>query len=143
MYTNWVTILGTVQPSGAATTPGESGGEGVATQGAPEGGQAPPAGPCGGGDPMTTILMMVAMVAAFYFLLIRPQQKKTKEHQNMLANIKKGDEVVTGGGMIGKVTGISVGSSPPCQSEKIPDASPESGNFVDAKLLFRSQITPM
>ncbi|MCP4677862.1 MAG: preprotein translocase subunit YajC [Deltaproteobacteria bacterium] len=62
-------------------------------------------GACGQ-DP-TMIIMMLAMVAVFYFLLIRPQQKKAKEHQNMLGELKKGDEVVTGGGLVGKVTGIS------------------------------------
>ena len=51
--------------------------------------------------------MMLAMFAVFYFLLIRPQSKKAKEHQNMLAALKKGDEVVTGGGIVGKVTGVS------------------------------------
>ncbi|MCP4606916.1 MAG: preprotein translocase subunit YajC [Proteobacteria bacterium] len=64
-------------------------------------------GPCGGGDPMVTVFMMLAIFGAFYFLLIRPQQKKAKEHQTMLGSIKKGDEVVTGGGLVGKITGIS------------------------------------
>ncbi len=108
MQTNWGTILGLAQPSGAAAPQDGQAVEGTATQGVPAGGgQSPMAGPCGGGDPMVTILMMVAMFAAFYFLLIRPQQKKAKDHQNMLGAIKKGDEVVTGGGMVGKVTGIS------------------------------------
>ena len=52
---------------------------------------------------------MVAFIAIFYFLLIRPQQKKAKDHQNMLTKIAAGDEVVTTGGLLGKV--IEVGDS--------------------------------
>ena len=96
------------QPAGAAAPPAGGGGEGTATEGVPEGG-APgqPMGPCGNQSPMTTIIMMLAMFAVFYFLLIRPQQKKAKEHQAMLNAIGKGDEVVTAGGMIGRVTGVA------------------------------------
>ncbi len=50
---------------------------------------------------------MVVMFAVFYFLLIRPQQKKAKERQKMLDAIQKGAEIVTNGGIIGRVTGIS------------------------------------
>ncbi|MDJ0764595.1 MAG: preprotein translocase subunit YajC [Myxococcota bacterium] len=109
MGTNWATILGAAQPSSAAGSSGQGVPEGTATEGVPDhpGGAAPMPGPCGGGDSTTTIIMMLLMVAAFYFLLIRPQQKKTKEHQNMLGNLKKGDEVVTQGGLIGKVTGFT------------------------------------
>jgi preprotein translocase subunit YajC len=62
-------------------------------------------GPQGGG--MTTLFLMVAMFAVFYFLLIRPQQKRAKEHRALIANLAKGDEVVTAGGMVGKVTDLS------------------------------------
>jgi preprotein translocase subunit YajC len=50
---------------------------------------------------------LVLIFVVFYFLLIRPQQKKAKEHQNYLANLKKGDKVVTGGGIHGQITGIT------------------------------------
>lgn len=53
------------------------------------------------------LLPMVAMVGIFYFLVLRPQSKKAKEHQAMLSELKKGDEVVTQGGIIGKISGIS------------------------------------
>jgi preprotein translocase subunit YajC len=66
-------------------------------------GGAPPG--CGGG--MSTIGMLVIMFAIFYFMLIRPQQKKAKQHQEMLKNLKKGDEVVTTGGIIGRISGIT------------------------------------
>jgi preprotein translocase subunit YajC len=51
--------------------------------------------------------MMAVFVVIFYFLLIRPQQKKQKEHQAMLSKIAAGDEVVTAGGILGRV--IEVG----------------------------------
>jgi preprotein translocase subunit YajC len=66
---------------------------------------APPA--AGGGLP--TILMMVAFMAIFYFLLIRPQQRKAKEHQAMIGKLAVGDEVVTGGGILGRI--IEVGDA--------------------------------
>jgi preprotein translocase subunit YajC len=52
---------------------------------------------------------MVAFLVIFYFMLIRPQQKKAKEHQAMLTKLASGDEIVTTGGMLGKV--IEVGDS--------------------------------
>jgi len=51
--------------------------------------------------------MMVAMFAIFYFLLIRPQQKRAKQHQELLKSLKKGDRVVTNGGILGTVTGAT------------------------------------
>jgi preprotein translocase subunit YajC len=55
------------------------------------------------------MLLLPLMLVVFYFLLIRPQQKRAKEHQNMLAKIAAGDEVVTSGGILGKV--VEVGDS--------------------------------
>ncbi len=49
------------------------------------------------------LVPFILIFVIFYFLLIRPQQKKMKEHQNMLAAIRRGDQVVTGGGLIGTV----------------------------------------
>ena len=63
---------------------------------------APGAGPGG----FAPILMMVVFVAIFYFLLIRPQQKKAKEHQALVSKLSTGDEVVTTGGILGKVTEV-------------------------------------
>jgi preprotein translocase subunit YajC len=51
--------------------------------------------------------MMVLFIVIFYFLLIRPQQKKAKEHQAMLGKLAAGDEVVTAGGILGRVTEVS------------------------------------
>ena len=62
-------------------------------------------GGAGGFDPVF-IFMMVAMFAVFWFLVIRPQQKKAKTHQQMLKALKRGDQVVTNGGLIGRVARI-------------------------------------
>ena len=59
------------------------------------------------GDGTSFIIMMVLMFAAFYFLLIRPQQKKQKQHTELVAGLKVGDEVLTAGGILGKITGVS------------------------------------
>ena len=58
------------------------------------------------GNPMSSILMLVVFFAIFWFLLIRPQQKKNKELRKMLSELAKGDEIVTNGGMIGKISKI-------------------------------------
>ena len=105
-HASWATVLGLTQPAGAAS-PADDGAEGTATTGDAPGAGQPPLGPCGSQGGMSTIIMMVAMFAIFYFLLIRPQSKKAKEHQNMLNELKKGDEVVTGGGIVGRVSGIT------------------------------------
>ncbi len=59
------------------------------------------------GDSTSFIIMMVLMFAAFYFLLIRPQQKKAKAHTELVGALKSGDEVLTAGGILGKITGVS------------------------------------
>jgi len=56
---------------------------------------------------MSPIVMMLVMFGIFYFILIRPQVKKQKEHQAMLSKLGKGDEVITRGGVIGKITGVA------------------------------------
>jgi len=53
------------------------------------------------------ILPLLAVFAVFYFLLIRPRQKEEREHQDMLANIKRNDEVITAGGVYGKVVALN------------------------------------
>lgn len=58
----------------------------------------------GGG--LMSLLPLVAIFAVFYFLLIRPQQKKAKDHRAMTEAVSKGDEVVTAGGTLGKITGL-------------------------------------
>ena len=53
------------------------------------------------------IIMMLLMFGVFWFILIRPQVKKQKEHQAMLQALQKGDMVITRGGMVGKISGIT------------------------------------
>jgi preprotein translocase subunit YajC len=57
----------------------------------------------GGPGPMMTIFPFILIFVIMYFMVIRPQQKKTKEHQEMLNKLKKNDEVMTSGGIYGKV----------------------------------------
>ena len=64
------------------------------------------AGGTPGGFDFTAILPLIIMFGIFYFLLIRPQQKKAKEHKNLVAALKKGDEVITNGGLLAKVTDV-------------------------------------
>jgi preprotein translocase subunit YajC len=59
------------------------------------------AGQAGG---LASFLPLIILFAVFYFLLIRPQSKRAKEHKNMVANLAKGDEVVTNGGILGTIT---------------------------------------
>ena len=66
------------------------------------------AAPAAGSSSMS-LLMLPLMLVVFYFLLIRPQQKRAKEHQNMLSKIASGDEVVTNGGILGRVTEVGDG----------------------------------
>jgi preprotein translocase subunit YajC len=63
------------------------------------------AAPGGGG--MSSIIMMVVIFAIFYFILIRPQQKKMKEHKKLVEELKKGDEIITSGGIYGTVEGLT------------------------------------
>jgi len=58
-------------------------------------------------DPWLSMLPLVVVFVVFYFLLIRPQQKRQKEHREMVAKLSTGDEVVTAGGVLGKVTSVS------------------------------------
>ena len=53
------------------------------------------------------LLIMVPMILAFYFLLIRPQNKRAKEHRAMVETLQEGAEVVTSGGILGKVTAVA------------------------------------
>ena len=57
-------------------------------------------------DTLSQFLPLIAMFAILYFLMIRPQMKKAKEHKALVAGLQKGDEVITQGGMAGKVTQI-------------------------------------
>jgi preprotein translocase subunit YajC len=61
----------------------------------------------GGPGQLLNFLPLVLVFVVFYFLLIRPQQKKTKDHQQMLSRLKRNDEVMTSGGIYGKVVALT------------------------------------
>jgi preprotein translocase subunit YajC len=63
-------------------------------------------GQSGGGSGLEGIFMLLAMFAIFYFLLIRPQQKRAKQHKEMIQALKAGDQVVTAGGIHGRVVSV-------------------------------------
>lgn len=61
----------------------------------------------GGSSQWMGLLPLVLLFVVFYFLLIRPQQKRAKQQKQFLESLKKGDEVITTGGLYGKITGIT------------------------------------
>lgn len=86
---------------GAAPAAGEAAGQ--AAQGAQQAVQQP----CGQGDMLTMVVWMLFFVGLMYFLLIRPQKKQRQQHEKLIAGLKKGDRVVTSGGILGTVRGIT------------------------------------
>ncbi|SOD93984.1 preprotein translocase subunit YajC [Caenispirillum bisanense] len=67
------------------------------------------AAPGGGMGGIEAFLPLILIFVVFYFLLIRPQQKRMKQHKELLANIRRGDRIVTNGGLIGQVTKVQDG----------------------------------
>ncbi len=68
--------------------------------------QAADAGQAVAGGGLTSFLPFIVMIGVLYFLMIRPQMKRAKEHKSMVEALAKGDEVITGGGIAGKVTEV-------------------------------------
>jgi preprotein translocase subunit YajC len=60
----------------------------------------------GGGDMLVSLLPFVLIFVIMYFLILRPQQKRAKQHQEMVKNMRRGDGVVTSGGLVGKITKV-------------------------------------
>ncbi|MBV9238127.1 MAG: preprotein translocase subunit YajC [Xanthobacteraceae bacterium] len=60
----------------------------------------------GGNDMFMSLLPFVAIFVIMYFLILRPQQKKVKQHQELVKNVRRGDTVVTTGGLVGKITKV-------------------------------------
>lgn len=89
----------------SATPPASSGSGSTQAPGSPSA-NGPLGALCGGGAGSFP-MMMILMIAVFYFILIRPQQKKQKEQDAWLKSLKKGDEVVTSGGVIGRISGLT------------------------------------
>ncbi len=68
---------------------------------------AAPAGDAGMGSLLANLMLPIGMIVIFYFLLIRPQNNRMKKHRAMLAAMKKGDKVVTQGGIIGRIFSLN------------------------------------
>ena len=66
------------------------------------------AGPAatGGQGELMSLILPIGLVALFYFMLIRPQSKRHKEHKELIAGVQKGEEIVTTGGLLGKITSV-------------------------------------
>ncbi len=65
------------------------------------------ASPFGGDSMLVSLLPFILIFVIMYFLILRPQQKRQKQHQEMVKNVRRGDTVITSGGLIGKVTKVS------------------------------------
>lgn len=64
------------------------------------------AGGAGGAGTITSLVPLILIFVIMYFLILRPQQKRMKDHRNMVSELKRGDQVVTQGGIIGKITDV-------------------------------------
>lgn len=89
----------------------------------------------GGGSFMPLLFQFGLIFLIFYFLIIRPQQKQRKRHEEALRNLKKGDRIVTGGGIIGEVVhikqGVADGSAKPLMDDEVTIRSAESRFIVE------------
>lgn len=79
----------------------------AAAYAAAESAPAPAPAQQGQADPMNILWMILPFFAIMYFLMIRPNQKREKERQQMLANLSKGDKVITTGGILGTIVGLN------------------------------------
>src|SRR5580700_6597684 len=77
------------------------------------------------GGQLQFALLMAAFIALFYFMLIRPQQRRAKEHQALLSKLAVGDEVVTGGGLLGRVTEVGDGVRVKIQKVQVTQLMPK------------------
>ena len=67
----------------------------------------PPSGAEGGGSSPLAFLPFILIFVVFYFLILRPQQKQSKQRNKMLSELKRGDDIITSGGIYGKITNVS------------------------------------
>jgi preprotein translocase subunit YajC len=107
--------------------------------------------PTGGGSTLLPfVFQVVAIFAIFYFVMIRPQQRQRKQHEERLRNLRRGDEVVTAGGIVGKVVHISEtvreGKSGGTLEDRITIKSDESRLIVErgriARVLTAAEPAP-
>lgn len=93
--------------------------------------QSAPAAPAGGGA--FQLVLMIGIFAVMWFLMIRPQQKRAKEHRAMIAALKRGDEVLTNGGLMGRVVALN---------EQAIDLEIAKGTVVRMQRPFVAQVLP-
>ena len=102
--------------------------------------QAPAPGARAGGG-MILAIQVVAILAIFYFFMVRPQQVQRKKHESSLKQLKKGDEIVTAGGIIGKVVhikeGVKDGAPNPALEDPVTIQSGESRMIVERGRIAR------
>ena len=100
---------------------------------------------------LTPFLVQIAAIfGIFYFLIIRPQQRQRREHEERLRSIKKGDEIVTAGGIVGEVVhireAVKDGKKAPTQEDRITIRSGESRLIIErgriARVITPSATTP-
>jgi preprotein translocase subunit YajC len=93
------------------------------------------------GGPNLLIIQFVLILAIIYFLMIRPQQKQRKQHQTTIMGLKKGDEIVTVGGIVGKVVhireGVKDGAPAPTMNDAVTIQSGESRLIVERGRIAR------
>lgn len=91
------------------------------------------------GNPLQLIVMYGAIFAIFYFVLLRPQQKQRKAHDEMVRQLKKGDEVVTAGGVVGEVMHIAprAADGAPGMEDRITIKSGESRLIIERGRIAR------
>jgi preprotein translocase subunit YajC len=91
-----------------------------------------PSGQQGGGAITVFILQIAAFIAIFYFILIRPQRQQARKHEEMLKQVKRGDEVVTAGGLVGEIVHV--------KDDRITIKSGEAKLVIERKGIAR--VTP-
>lgn len=92
-----------------------------------------------GGGGFSAFIPLILMFAIFYFLLIRPQQKKSKQHREMLSSVRKGDKIVSAGGLHGVITGIT---DDVVTMEIAPKIRVKISRGSVAGILKRDEVTP-
>ncbi len=101
----------------------------------------------GGGSSMTLLLIQLPLIfGIFYFLMIRPQQKQRQAHEERLRNVRKGDEIVTAGGIVGKVESIKEtikdGAAVKTMEDRITIRSAESRIVIERGRIARVVTEP-
>ena len=89
------------------------------------------------GDILSFLLPIVLMFGVFWLLVFRPQQKKLKHHKEMVANLKRGDQVLTGGGLYGRVAKIEGGNI--CYVEIAPNVKVKVAQSTIAEVITKPE----